>query len=119
MNTVSSIMLNKLDILSGLSSVCLCVGYRVDGRTVVKWPLPADELNRAEPIYETFPGWEADLSAARRLDDLPGEARAYVDAVEGHAGVPIALVSVGPERTQTIVRTGRPVRPTLGAEKAA
>jgi adenylosuccinate synthase len=114
-NSVSSIMLNKLDILSGLPEIRLCTGYRIDGREVTAWPSDAAVLERAEPMYETFPGWEEELGDVRRLDDLPREARAYVDALEAHAGVPIALVSVGPERTQTIIRTERPVRATAAA----
>ena len=66
------------------------------------------ELERVEPVYQTFPGWAHDLGAVRRLTDLPAAARAFVDALEERAGVPIAIVSVGPERTQTIVRTERP-----------
>jgi len=102
-NSVSSIMLNKLDILSGLPEIKLCTGYRVDG-TSASWPLELDDLERAEPVYETFPGWDADLSGIRRMSELPDAATRYVDALEELAGVPIALVSVGPERSQTIVR---------------
>lgn len=109
-NSVSSIMVNKLDILSGLPEIRLCTGYAVDGAPV-RWPVPLTELERATPIYRTFPGWDADLTDVRRMEDLPAEAAAYVDALEELAGVPITLVSVGPERTQTIVRTGR-VQPT-------
>ena len=99
-------MLNKLDILSGLRRVQLCTGYQVDG-VPVRWPLPLAELERAEPVYETFPGWQEELHDVRR-DGRPAAPRraAYVDALEELAGVPITLVSVGPERTQTIVRTG-------------
>jgi adenylosuccinate synthase len=118
-NSASSVMLNKLDILSGLPEVRLCVAYRVDGRVVDTWPVPADALARAEPVYETFPGWDADLSRMRHINELPREARAYVDALEQRAAVPIAIVSVGAERTQTIIRAGRPARPTIGGEKAA
>ncbi len=102
-NSVSSIMLNKLDILSGLPKIRLCTGYRVDGASVA-WPLEVDDLERAEPVYETFAGWDADLSGIRRMSQLPRAAATYVDALEALAGVPIALVSVGPERSQTIVR---------------
>jgi adenylosuccinate synthase len=105
-NSVSSIMVNKLDILSGLPEVRLCTAYRVDGRRVDHWPLPLAELERAEPLYETFPGWTADLGNARSLAELPAAARAFLDALERLAGVPISLVSVGPERSQTIVRAG-------------
>jgi adenylosuccinate synthase len=103
-NSVSSIMLNKLDILSGLPEIKLCTGYRVDGRPM-RWPLALDELERAQPVYETLPGWEADLDPVRRMEDLPPEAVAYVDRIEALAGVPITLVSVGAERTQTILRS--------------
>ena len=109
-NSVSSIMLNKLDILSGLSEVRICIAYRLDGAIVDRWPLTLAELERAEPVYETFPGWDDDCSGVRRIDELPAAARAFVDALEALAGVPIALVSVGPERTQTIVRGPRPGR---------
>ena len=115
-NSVSSIMLNKLDILSGLSEVRLCVAYRLDGARTERWPLSVEELMRAEPVYETYPGWPDDLSGLRRLADLPAEARAYVAALEARAGVPIVLVSVGPERTQTIVRGDGP---QLGRPRAS
>jgi adenylosuccinate synthase len=107
-NSVSSIMLNKLDILSGLDQIRLCVAYRIDGERVTEWPSSALELARAEPEYRTFAGWTEPLGTVRRLDQLPRNARAYLDALEELAGVPIALVSVGPERTQTIVRTEHP-----------
>ncbi len=112
-NSVSSIMLNKLDILSGLDEVKLCVAYRVDGMLVDQWPGDADVLEQAVPVYETFEGWTDDLSGVRSIGDLPRAARSYVDALEAHASAPIALVSVGPERTQTIVRTERPARAAL------
>ncbi|HMJ81319.1 MAG TPA: adenylosuccinate synthase [Candidatus Dormibacteraeota bacterium] len=107
-NSVSSIMLNKLDILSGLPEVRLCVAYRLDGAVTERWPLSVDELARVEPVYETYPGWPDDIAGMRRLADLPAEARAYVAALESRAGVPIVLLSVGPERSQTIVRGDAP-----------
>jgi adenylosuccinate synthase len=105
-NSASSIMLNKLDILSGMPTVRVAVAYEMDGERVT-WPLPADDLERVAPIYEELPGWEADLSGARDMADLPAEARTYLDLIEDLAGVPITLVSVGAERSQTIVRDGR------------
>src|SRR5262245_16197923 len=105
-NSVSSIMLNKREILSGMSTLCVAVAYEMDGQRVT-WPLPLDDLERATPIYEELPGWEADLGGVRDMADLPAEARTYLDLIEDLAGVPIALVSVGPERSQTIVRDGR------------
>ena len=103
-------MLNKLDILSGVDPVRLCVAYEIDGRRVEAWPWSADLLERATPIYEDFPGWEQEIHEVRSLADLPAAARRYVTALEEHAGVPVVLVSVGPERTQTIERAWRPMR---------
>jgi len=107
-NGVTEIMLNKIDILSGLDEVLVCVAYEVDGRRVTDWPLPLGELSRAVPVYERFAGWSADLSELRAATELPIAVRRYVDALEELAGVPITIVSVGPERTQTIGRGGVP-----------
>jgi adenylosuccinate synthase len=109
-NSVSSIMLNKLDILSGLESIPLCVAYEVDGRRLDRWPSSAAVLGRATPIFERFEGWSEPIHDVRSLAGLPDAARRYVSAVEELAGVPIVLVSVGPERTQTIERAWRPMR---------
>jgi len=110
LNSVSSIMLNKLDILSGIDPIRLCIAYEIDGRRVEAWPSSADLLARATPVYESFAGWDEPIHAVRSLADLPEPARRYVAALEEHAGVPIVLVSVGPERTQTIERAWRPMR---------
>ncbi|HET9680617.1 MAG TPA: adenylosuccinate synthase [Candidatus Limnocylindrales bacterium] len=109
-NSVSSIMLNKLDILSGIPEIKLGVAYEVDGRRFDHWPSSGSMLARATPIYETFAGWTEPLHDVRSLADLPENARRYVSAVEALAGVPIVLVSVGPERSQTIERAWRPMR---------
>jgi adenylosuccinate synthase len=109
-NSVSSIMLNKLDILSGVEEIRLCIGYEIDGRREDAWPSSAELLARASPVYETFEGWPDEIHGVRALSDLPEAAHRYVTALEEHAGVPIVLVSVGPERTQTIERAWRPMR---------
>jgi adenylosuccinate synthase len=117
-NSVSSIMLNKLDILSGLPELKLCVAYEVDGQRLEHWPSSAEVLERATPLYETFEGWDAPIHDVRALGDLPEQARRYVTALEALAGVPIVLVSVGPDRTQTIERAWRPMRRAAGARIA-
>jgi adenylosuccinate synthase len=109
-NSVSSIMLNKLDILSGLPEIQLCVAYEVDGKRVDHWPSSGSMLARAKPIYETFEGWTDPIHEVRALNDLPEQARRYLTALEDLAGVPIVLVSVGPERSQTIERAWRQMR---------
>jgi adenylosuccinate synthase len=113
-NSISSIMLNKLDILSGVDPLCVCVAYEIDGRRVETWPSSGAALQRATPVYEEFAGWQEPIHDVRSLADLPENARRYVTAIEDHAGVPIVLVSVGPERTQTIERAWRPMRHRAG-----
>ena len=117
-NSVSSIMLNKLDILSGVDPIRLCVAYEIDGRRVDAWPSSAELLARAIPIYEEFDGWSEPIHDARSLAELPEAARRYVTALEDLAGAPIVLVSVGPERTQTIERAWRPMRHRVAAPVA-
>ena len=123
-NSVSSIMLNKLDILSGVDPIRLGIGYEIDGRRVDSWPSSGAALARATPVYEDFPGWDEPIHGVRALADLPENARRYVSSIEERAGVPIVLVSVGPERTQTIERAWRPMRhrgplPPTGSRAAA
>jgi adenylosuccinate synthase len=121
-NSASSIVLNKLDILSGIDEILVCVAYQIDGARVERWPASAEEVGRATPVYERFPGWPEEIHGARTPDDLPPNARSYVDALEALAGVPIRLVSVGPERTQTVVMHERPLasgRAAGGSAEAA
>ena len=113
-NSVSSIMLNKLDILSGIDTLRVCVAYEIEGHRIETWPSSGAALARATPIYDEYAGWSEPLNTVRSLSDLPENARRYVTAIEEHAGVPIVLVSVGPERTQTIERAWRPMRHRQG-----
>ncbi len=117
-NSISSIMLNKIDILSGLEEVCVCTAYDVDGERLDRWPSDADVLARAVPVYERFPGWQEPLHDCWSMSDLPENARRYLDALERLSGAPIALVSVGPERYQTIERMARPGRKPFAAPLA-
>jgi adenylosuccinate synthase len=104
LNGVTEIMLNKLDILSGLDELSVCVAYEVDGGRVGASPLDVHDLSRATPVYEQFAGWQQDIRDAHTLAQLPVAALRYLDALEELSGVPITLVSVGPERNQTIGR---------------
>ena len=115
-NSASAIVLNKLDILSGIETIKLCVAYEIDGKRVDRWPSSGAMLASAVPVYEDFPGWEEPIHDVRSLSDLPENARRYVTALEDHAGVPIVFVSVGPERTQTIERAWRPMRRRPGQQ---
>ena len=99
-----------MPVKDGFETIRLCVAYEIDGRRVETWPSSGSALSRATPIYEDFEGWEQPIHDVRSLTDLPESARRYVTALEEHASVPIVLVSVGPERTQTIERAWRSMR---------
>jgi adenylosuccinate synthase len=96
--------MTKLDVLDGLEEVKLCVGYKVDGKDVDILPPGAVAVARCEPVYETFPGWKESTVGVSDWDKLPGNARAYLERVEAVAGVPVDMVSTGPDRDETILR---------------
>jgi len=98
---VNELALALLDVLSGFQEVRICTGYRVDGRTVEDFD--PTRLGEAECVFETLPGWQEEISAARRFDDLPGEAQNYVRRVEQLVGRPVGFIGVGPARDETIV----------------
>jgi adenylosuccinate synthase len=101
-NGVTDFVLTKLDVLTGLDEVPVCVAYDVDGKRHDELPMNQAEFARAVPIYETFPGWTEDISKARTLADLPRTARDYVDALEKMIKAPISAIGVGPGRDETI-----------------
>ncbi len=101
-NGVSDFVLTKLDVLTGIGEVPVCVAYDVDGVRHDELPINQVDFARAVPIYETFPGWHEDISKARTLDDLPRNARDYVAALEKMIKAPISAVGVGPGREETI-----------------
>ncbi len=101
----SRLALTLLDVLSGLDELKVCVAYRLHGRTITRFPALANELIAVEPAYEIVPGFDESVQGARRWEDLPPAARQYLELIESYVGVPIWLVSVGPERSQTLWRT--------------
>ncbi|HEX2485909.1 MAG TPA: adenylosuccinate synthase [Myxococcota bacterium] len=103
-NGFTSLAVNKLDVLSGLDELPVATAYRIDGKLTHEFPVTLEELSRAEPVYETLPGWREELAALRRYEDLPGNARRYVERVEALLDVPVDLISVGPGRDETILR---------------
>jgi len=102
-NGVTDFVLTKLDVLTGMGEVPVCVAYEVDGVRHDEMPMTHAEFSRAVPIYETFPGWTEDISTARTLADLPVNARDYIRALEEMINAPISAVGVGPGRDETIV----------------
>ncbi len=101
-NGVTELVLTKLDVLSGLDTVRLCVAYQAGGQTHPELPLGPGDLAPFQPVYETLAGWSEDIGRARTLADLPSAARNYVARIEELTGVPVSLISVGPERSQIV-----------------
>ncbi len=102
-NGVTDFVLTKLDVLTGLDKVPVCVAYEVDGVRHDEMPVNQSDVHHARPIYEELPGWWEDISQARTLADLPANARSYVAAVEEMSNARISAVGVGPGRDQTVV----------------
>ncbi|MBB6346509.1 adenylosuccinate synthase [Nonomuraea muscovyensis] len=102
-NGVTDYFLTKLDVLSGLERIPVCVAYEVDGVRHEEIPMTQTDFHHAKPVYEEFPGWQEDISEAKTFDDLPPNAQAYVRALEEMSGAPISAVGVGPARDATLV----------------
>jgi adenylosuccinate synthase len=102
-NGVTGMCLTKLDVLDGIESLKLCTGYTIDGRAVDIFPVGAEEAGRCVPVYEEMPGWTENTVGAKSLAELPAAARAYIRRIEELVGVPIDMVSTGPDRVETIV----------------
>src|SRR5687768_9810700 len=102
-NGFTSVALTKLDVLDALDEIKVCTGYRLDGKDLESFPAVSQDLRRVEPLYATLPGWKTSTEGITRIDDLPREARGYVEFLSKSIGVEIGLISTGPERAQTIV----------------
>ncbi|GHH36347.1 MULTISPECIES: adenylosuccinate synthase [Lentzea] len=103
-NGITDYFLTKLDVLSGLERVPVCVAYEVDGRRVDEMPMTQTDVHHAVPVYEELPGWFEDISHCRSFDELPANAKAYVEYLESIIGARVSAIGVGPGRDQTIVR---------------
>jgi adenylosuccinate synthase len=101
-NGITGYFLTKLDVLSGLDRVPVCVAYEVDGKRQAEIPMTQTEFHHAVPVYEYFDGWWEDVSKAQTFDELPVNARKYITAVEEMIGAPVCAVGVGPRRDQTL-----------------
>jgi adenylosuccinate synthase len=102
-NGVSGLCITKLDVLDGLEKLQICAGYRLDGKIIDLLPIGADRVSRCEPIYETMPGWKEPTVGVKSYDELPANARAYLRRLEELCGVPVDMISTGPDREETIV----------------
>ncbi|HEY2253851.1 MAG TPA: adenylosuccinate synthetase, partial [Planctomycetaceae bacterium] len=99
---VDCISLMLLDVLSQLDPINVCTAYEIDGEQTTDFPSHVEDLARAQPVYRSLPGWKSDISNVRRMSDFPRQARAYLDTLSELMGKPVEIVSVGPDREQTI-----------------
>ncbi len=105
-NGIDSIALTKLDVLDGLDEVLICTGYRIGDRMVTEFPADVHAAAGWQPVYETLPGWTLPTRGVRVFDELPVEARRYIARLEEVSDAPIAIVSTGSDREETIIRSG-------------
>lgn len=103
-NGLSGLCITKLDVLDGLKELKICTGYKRNGQELDLLPVGAEEVAGCEPIYETMPGWSGNTFGVKRWEDLPAAARNYLERLEALSGVPIAIVSTGPERAETLLK---------------
>jgi adenylosuccinate synthase len=102
-NGLTDIFLTKLDVLTGIKEIPVCVAYEVDGKRVDEVPVSQTDFHHAKPIYENFAGWDEDITGAKTFEDLPKNAQDYVRALERLSGTRISAIGVGPDRNATIV----------------
>jgi len=102
-NSLTGLCITKLDVLDGLKTIKLCTAYRYQGEYLDMPPLGADAIEQCEPVFEELPGWKESTEGVRSLDDLPGNALNYIKRLEEIVGVPVDIISTGPERDETII----------------
>jgi adenylosuccinate synthase len=102
-NGISGLCVTKLDVLDGVEELKVCTGYRIDGHLSDILPVGAEELARCEPVYETLPGWKDTTFGIKALNELPANARSYLKRIEEICGVPVDMISTGPDRSETIL----------------
>ena len=102
-NSLTELFITKLDVLSGLEELQLCIGYKTENKVITDYPYELTTLDSAEPVYETVGGWSDDISSIKNYEDLPENAKTYLKAIEDFIEVPITFISVGPERTENII----------------
>lgn len=103
LNSLDYLAITRLDILDGLDTIKICTGYTYEGEKIEEYPASLAVMEKVQPIYETLPGWKTPISHCRNYEELPKEACAYVERISELVGVPLGIVSVGPNRDQTII----------------
>ncbi len=102
-NGITYLAITLLDVLSAVDGIKICVGYEIDGERVEDFPMSQTDLHHARPVYKELPGWGVDITGCRMRGDLPEAARDFVGFIESEVGVPLCMISVGPEREQAII----------------
>ncbi len=103
-NGLTDVVVTKIDVLSGMDELKICVGYEIDGKVWTTIPSAIEMTERATPVYETLPGWSEDITGIREYDELPENCKKYIARMEEIIGCEITMISVGPDRTQNIFR---------------
>ncbi|MFM8443086.1 MAG: adenylosuccinate synthase [Methylococcus sp.] len=103
LNSLSGLCLTKLDVLDGLETIGICTGYRYQGRLIDSVPIGAEAYAQCEPVIEDMPGWSESTMGVTEIQQLPRQARAYIERIEAMVGVPVDILSTGPDRKETIV----------------
>ena len=103
LNGITYLAITLLDVLSAVEGIKICVGYEIEGRSVDEFPMSQTDLHHARPVYKELPGWGVDITGCRMRGDLPEAARDFVGFIESEVGVPLCMISVGPEREQAII----------------
>jgi len=101
-NGIERVAITKLDVLSNLDEIKVCVAYELDGKVLESFPTTVSQLERIVPIYKTLPGWKTDITNIKKYEDLPIETKNYLSFISEHSGFEISIISVGPKRSQTI-----------------
>ena len=102
-NSVSGLCITKLDVLDGLDTINICIGYKINGDDHSTPPVGAEAYGSCEPVYETLPGWKDSTVGVKNFNDLPQNAQTYLRRIEEVTETKIAIVSTGPERNETII----------------
>jgi adenylosuccinate synthase len=104
-SSVSGLCVTKLDVLDDLAAIQICVGYTINGNAIPGRPAVLDQFSECKPVYEEWPGWQESTVGVTNFNNLPQKARDYLTRIEGLAGVPVDIISTGPDREQTIIKT--------------
>jgi adenylosuccinate synthase len=102
-NSVTGICITKLDVMDGLETIKICTGYKLDGKEIDIPPVGANRIEKCEPVYIEMPGWSESTVGTKSYDDLPAAAQAYLKKIEELSGIPIDVISTGPDRAETLI----------------